>query len=182
MTETLSEFRQRVARLRLEHPLWRYNTAVWNAVCYRDYGATYAQKGWQRELVLAQKIAIYGDPYSDGFGADRFIADAIEAGVLLNDTAPERQAEVCLGVQTVPAAPAVPLRWVEQDDGGAKLTLGDVSIAEVYTPIDDADAVWYAESEHRIAPRHADFPDRATAMRAVEQAFGITAPLPVEGE
>lgn len=88
-------------------------------------------------------------------------------------------AEASLGVQAVPA---VLLRWVEQDDGGAKLTLGDVSIAEVYTPIDDADAVWYAESEHRIAPRHADFPDRTAAMRAVEQAFGIAAPLPVEGE
>lgn len=87
-------------------------------------------------------------------------------------------AEASLGVQTVPA---VPLRWVEQDDGGAKLTLGDVSIAEVYTPIDDADAVWYAESEHRIAPRNSDFPDRATAMRAVEAAFGITAQVAVVG-
>ena len=88
-------------------------------------------------------------------------------------------AEASLGVQTVPQ---VPLRWVEQDDGGAKLTLGDVSIAEVYTPIDDADAVWYADSEHRIQPCHGDFSDRTAAMRAVEAAFGITAPLPVEGE
>lgn len=110
-----------------------------------------------------------------------FLRAAIEAGVLIDDTAQGRQAKASLGVQTVPQAP-VPLRWVEQDDGGAKLVLGDVSIAEVYTPIDDADAVWYPESEHRIAPRHADFPDRTAAMRAVEAAFGITNPLPVEGE
>lgn len=89
MTETLSEFRQRVARLRQEHLLWPFNMAVWNAVCYRDCGATYAQMGWKSEMQLTQLLAIYGHPHSDGFDADRFIADAIAAGVLLDDTAQE---------------------------------------------------------------------------------------------
>lgn len=105
--------------------------------------------------------------------------DGIGVGLATPDEA-KAAAEASLGVQAVPQVSAVLLRWVEQDDGGAKLTLGDVSIAEVYTPIDDAEAVWYAESEHRIAPRNSDFPDRDAAMRAVEAAFGITAPLPVE--
>jgi hypothetical protein len=176
MTEKLSEFRQRVARLQQEHPLWRYNTAVWNAVCYRDYGATYAQKGWQRELVLAQTIVIYGDPYSDGFDADRFIADAIEAGVLLDDTAPERQAEASLGVQTVSQVSAVPLRW--KIDGGADLWLGAGLIAQVWRDSYAHPQMWRWETRSRAS--RCD--DLAAAMRAVEAAIGITGPLPVEGE
>ena len=176
MTEKLSEFRQRVGLLQ-KAKLWRYGQAVWNAMehCPPKEG----QRAWCRYLRETQGIGeIQNDPFHDDSKVDAFIADAIAAGVLVDDTAQERKAEASLGVQTVPQVPL--LRWVEQDDGGAKLTLGDVSIAEVYTPIDDADAVWYAESEHRIAPRNSDFPDRAAAMRAVEAAFGITAPLPVE--
>ena len=178
MTETLSEFRQRVARLQTDFR-YSHDHAVWHAMLVPVYGATDEQEHWIGKMLSQQGMeAVRALLYADD-GADAFLRAAIAAGVLLDDTAQERQADVCLGVQTVPA---VLLRWVEQDDGGAKLTLGDVSIAEVYTPIDDADAVWYAESEHRIAPRNSDFPDRATAMRAVEQAFGIAAPLPVEGE
>jgi hypothetical protein len=180
MTETLSEFRQRVARLQTDFD-YAHNSAVWHAMLVPVYGATDEQEHWVGKMLSQQGMeAVRALLYADD-GADAFLRAAIEAGVLIDDTAPERQAEVCLGVQPVPQVSAVLLRWVEQDDG-AKLTLGDVSIAEVYTPIDDADAVWYADSEHRIQPRHGDFPDRATAMRAVEQAFGIAGPLPVEVE
>lgn len=178
MTEKLSEFRRRVARLQEEHPLWRHSTAVWNAVCYRDHGATYAQKGWQREMGLAQKIAIYGDPYSDGFDADRFVADAIAAGVLVDD-ANQGKFEAGLGVQTVPQ---VPLRWKVDGDCAVALRLGEVVIAEAYTPVDGDKAWWHVDTRYSIQPRNDDFTSRDSAMRAVEAAFGITAPLPVEGE
>lgn len=181
MTEKLSEFRQRVARLQTDFR-YSHDHAVWHAMLVPVYGATDEQEHWAGKMLNQQgSEAVHALLYADDY-VDAFLRSAIAAGVLLDDTAQERQAETSLGVQTVPQVSAVPLRWVEQDDGGAKLTLGDVSIAEVYTPIDDADAVWYAESEHRIAPRNSDFPDRDAAMRAVEAAFGIAGPLPVEGD
>ena len=87
-------------------------------------------------------------------------------------------AEASLGVQTVPAVTAAPLRWkVDGKTGDADLWLGDVMIAQVW--LASHGRHWLSDVLCPGGPRYSD---RAAAMRAVEAAFGIGAPLPVEGE
>lgn len=173
MTEKLSEFKARVGLLQ-KAKLWRYGQAAWNAMehCPSKEG----QRAWCRYLRETHGIGeIQNDPFHDDSKAEAFIADAIAAGVLLDDTATERKAEASLGVQTVPQ---VPLRWkVYGQTGAAELRLGDSMIAQVW--LSGSGNVWAWDAYGCDGPT---CKDRATAMRAVEQAFGITAPLPVEGE
>ena len=83
-------------------------------------------------------------------------------------------AEASLGVRPVPLL----LRWkVDGMNGGAELWLGNLQVADVWQS--HCGDVWPWESYGRSG---AISSTRAEAMCAVEAAFGIGAPLPVEGE
>ena len=174
MTETLSEFRQRVARLQTD---FRYSHAhaVWHAMLVPVYGAADEQEHWIGKMLSQQgSEAVHALLYADDY-VDAFLRSAIAAGVLLDDTAQERQAEASLGVQTVPQ---VPLWWkVDGETGHAELRLGKSLIGQVWPS--DSGNVWAWDAYECDGPT---CKDRDAAMRAVEAAFGITGPLPVEGE
>lgn len=72
-------------------------------------------------------------------------------------------AEASLGVQTVLQ---VPLRWKVDGDCAVALRLGEVVIAEAYTPVDGDKAWWHVDTRYSIQPRNDDFTSRAAAMRA----------------
>lgn len=83
------------------------------------------------------------------------------------------EAEKSLGVAP---APAIPLRWVV-NACGAWMTLGKVRLATAHKMI--GTDFWRGDSAVAQVPKvsHATIDE---AMRAVEAALGITAPLPVE--
>lgn len=88
MTETLSEFRQRVARLQTD---FRYSHAhaVWHAMLVPVYGAADEQEHWIGKMLSQQgSEAVNALLYADE-GADAFLRAAVTAGVLLDDMAQE---------------------------------------------------------------------------------------------
>ena len=99
MTEKLSEFKSRVARLQTDFR-YSHDHAVWHAMLVSVYGATDEQKRWAGKMLNRQgSEAVNALLYADD-GADAFLRAAIAAGVLLDDTAPHQKAEVWHAPQT----------------------------------------------------------------------------------
>lgn len=80
MTETVSQFRQRVAQLREEYPKWRHGQTVFNAVSFMHLGASEGQSAFA-EHHRGRSL----DPYHDDSRIEAFIASAVAAGVLKED-------------------------------------------------------------------------------------------------
>ena len=77
MTETISEFRQRVAALRDECPAWRHGQTVFNAAAFMHLGATDEQAAFAE-----QHRGRLLDPYHDDSRIEAFLTAAVAAGVL----------------------------------------------------------------------------------------------------
>ena len=78
MTETVSQFRQRVAQLRDECPKWRHGQTVFNAMGYPSLGSSVAQVKWAWKLDFASGA----EPFFDDSQISAFLAAAVAAGVL----------------------------------------------------------------------------------------------------
>lgn len=77
MTETVSQFKERVAQLRDECPAWRHGQTVFNAMAFMHLGAS------DEQAVFAEQHRGWKlDPYSDDSMIDAFLAAAVAAGVL----------------------------------------------------------------------------------------------------
>ena len=81
MTETVSQFKERVARLRERNPEWRDEQAYFNALGYPSLGSSVAQVKWAWKLDFASGA----EPFFDDSRIDAFLAAAVAAGVLRAD-------------------------------------------------------------------------------------------------
>ena len=84
MTETVSEFKARVARLRAECPAWREGQAHFNAMAVAEFGPSSDQIQFC-EIVLdaaPRGSSCPIDPYHNDANIAAFLAAAVEAGVL----------------------------------------------------------------------------------------------------
>jgi len=146
MTETLSEFRQRVARLQKEHPSWRYGQAVAMAMIGSSCGARDEQAEW-----MISTGGVDASPYYEDARIGAFLRAAIEAGVLLDDTAQERQDEASRPPQlpspwvwyspTLAVGGGLDIGRIEERDGKFRLAgrVGDMLLTGVpYTKLADA--------------------------------------------
>lgn len=80
MTETVSQFKARVAQLRDECPALRHGQTVFNAAAFMHLGATDEQAAFAE-----QHRGRLLDPYHDDSRIEAFIAAAVAAGVLRED-------------------------------------------------------------------------------------------------
>jgi len=84
MTETVSEFRARVARLLERHPEWREGQAYMSAMALCRLGATVRQRRFADRVFEYVLRGIGGniDPFHNDANIPAFLAAAVEAGVL----------------------------------------------------------------------------------------------------
>lgn len=80
MTETVSQFKARVATLAFEFPACRDGQNVFEAMVYEGFGASDEQV-----LFAEQHRGRSLDPYHDDRRIDDFLAAAVAAGVLMAD-------------------------------------------------------------------------------------------------
>lgn len=80
MTETVSQFQQRVAQLRDECPKWRHGQTVFNAMAFMHLGASDEQAAFA-EQHRGKPLG----PYHDDSRISAFLAAAVADGVLRAD-------------------------------------------------------------------------------------------------
>ena len=127
-----------------------------------------AARVWKRNGVWVNNMC-----FPDGFEAKPKPSFATDAEA-------RQHAESALGVVTVPEATAIPLRW-DRDQYGITLSLGGFPI--VLVAQETHTERWGVLTgpplvKHRVNALRCQTGEQA--MRAVEAAFGITSPLPVE--
>ena len=85
MTETVSEFKARVARLRERHPEWREGQACMSAMALCRLGATGRQRRFADRVFdyTLRGIGSNIDPFHNDANIPAFIAAAVSAGVLM---------------------------------------------------------------------------------------------------